>query len=49
MFSSGDKILNLKEQKGSVFSGMTRAKSQLLITSSETTSFTERMVQLVAP
>ena len=32
-----------------MYVGMTRAKSQLLITSSETTQFTERMVQLVAP
>ena len=32
-----------------MYVGMTRAKSQLLITSSESTLFTERMVQLVAP
>lgn len=32
-----------------MYVGMTRAKSQLLITSSESTQFTERMVQLVAP
>lgn len=32
-----------------MYVGMTRAKSQLLITSSENTQFTERLVQLVAP
>ena len=39
----------ISDQVRLMYVGMTRAKSQLLITSSETTSFTERMVQLVAP
>lgn len=39
----------ISDQVRLMYVGMTRAKSQLLITSSEITSFTERMVQLVAP
>lgn len=39
----------LSDQVRLMYVGMTRAKSQLLITSSESTLFTERMVQLVAP
>jgi len=39
----------LADQVRLMYVGMTRAKCQLLITSSESTLFTERMVQLVAP
>ena len=39
----------LADQVRLMYVGMTRAKSQLLITSSENTLFTERLVQLVAP
>ncbi len=39
----------LADQVRLMYVGMTRAKSQLLITSSENTQFTERLVQIVAP
>jgi superfamily I DNA/RNA helicase len=40
---------DLADQVRLMYVGMTRAKSQLLITSSESTVFTDRFVQLVAP
>jgi UvrD-like helicase C-terminal domain/Nuclease-related domain/AAA domain len=40
---------DLADQVRLMYVGMTRAKSQLLITSSESTLFTDRFVQLVAP
>lgn len=40
---------DLADQVRLMYVGMTRAKSQLFITSSESTSFTDRFVQLVAP
>ena len=39
----------LADQVRLMYVGMTRAKSQLLITSGESTAFTDRIVQLVAP
>ena len=40
---------DLADQVRLMYVGMTRAKSQLLITSSKSTVFTDRFVQLVAP
>jgi len=39
----------LADQVRLMYVGMTRARSRLLITSSESTPFTERLVELVAP
>jgi superfamily I DNA/RNA helicase len=39
----------LADQVKLMYVGMTRAKSKLLITSSDNTLFTERLVELVAP
>ena len=39
----------LEEERRLMYVGMTRAKSQLLITSSGATVFTQRLVELVAP
>jgi ATP-dependent exoDNAse (exonuclease V) beta subunit len=39
----------LADQVRLMYVGMTRARSRLLITSSESTPFTERLVELVVP
>ncbi len=40
---------DMPEQVRLMYFGMTRAKSPLLVTSSDSTVFTERLVDLVAP
>jgi superfamily I DNA/RNA helicase len=47
--TSSGSDLHLVDQVRLLYVGMTRAKSQLLITSSGATVFTQRLVELVAP